>query len=210
LSLKGLADFMTASHRKQRAILHSYKYPDDDESQAKILYYREARDRILAFHKSAHQATWLQAEALQLESVAALATDAASRRLINNARALVSYATHFGNRVFKILDEVRMAVTIAGVEISVRPDMHVEEKRVQRLIKLEFGIEPLATSAVRVLTQTMYEAARTEGMSIRSKDVLCFDVTRGKAHAAGTRIGPRLKGEIMAACQNIASIWDGI
>ncbi|HKQ58297.1 MAG TPA: hypothetical protein VJY35_10565 [Candidatus Eisenbacteria bacterium] len=208
--MKGLADYMTASHRKQRAILHSYKYPDEDESQAKILYYREARDRILALHKSAHQPAWLQSEALQLESVAAHATDAASRRLINNARALVSYATHFGNRVFKILDEAHMTLTIAGVVITVRPDMHVEEKRAERLIKLEFGVEPLAPTAIRILTQTMYEAARNSGMSIKSKDVLCFDVTRGKVHAAGTRMGPRLKGEIKAACQNIASIWDGI
>lgn len=59
LSLKGLADFMTASPSRQRKILRAYKYPSEDEARAKILYYREARDRIAAFHVSPHDVSWL-------------------------------------------------------------------------------------------------------------------------------------------------------
>jgi hypothetical protein len=52
LSIKGLADFMTASASRQRSLLRAYKYPKEDESRAKILYYREARDRVAVYRQS--------------------------------------------------------------------------------------------------------------------------------------------------------------
>jgi hypothetical protein len=50
ISMKGLADYMTASAVRQRKILREYKYPADAEAQAKILYYKEARETIAKFH----------------------------------------------------------------------------------------------------------------------------------------------------------------
>ena len=37
ISLKGLADFMTASAFRQRKIVREYRYPSEGESRAKIL-----------------------------------------------------------------------------------------------------------------------------------------------------------------------------
>ncbi|MGD0168507.1 MAG: hypothetical protein ABSE54_02155 [Smithella sp.] len=62
LSLKGFADFMLASPIRQISILRGYKYPSSNDARAKILYYREARNRIAEYHKSNHDISWFEAE----------------------------------------------------------------------------------------------------------------------------------------------------
>ena len=42
ISMKGLADYVVARPAKQHTILRGFKYPKEDESRAKQLYYREA------------------------------------------------------------------------------------------------------------------------------------------------------------------------
>ena len=59
LSLSGFADYMTANPHRQRAVLRAYKYPSEDESRAKIIYYREARDAIRLYHRRPRTGQWL-------------------------------------------------------------------------------------------------------------------------------------------------------
>jgi hypothetical protein len=103
ISLKGLADYMTASHTRQRTVLRQYKYPEEDEAQAKIIYYREARDRVAVLHRSDRDSNWLLQQAAQLDTLAAMSTGQTKTRLRHNARALRAYANHFGGSQFRDL-----------------------------------------------------------------------------------------------------------
>lgn len=209
LSLKGLAAYMTATQSNQRKMLRDYKYPSEDEASAKILYYRDARDRISAFHTGGHEIQWLHERATNLEFLALSSHGPRKTRLNYNARALKEYAKHFGKKRFKILPEEIFGLHFDDVVITVYPDLHVEEKGIEKIIKLEFGRKTPDSQIVRIINQCMFEAAMQGGLNISSSSVLYFDVPRGQIHK-GARMGSRMANNIEAACKNISAIWDSI
>ena len=209
LSLKGLADFMTASHTRQRSILRTYKYPEQEEARAKITYYREARDRVAAFHSTKRPRSWLLAEALNIDSLAAMSIGRTSTRLSHNARALRAYAKHFASRAFDLLDDLTLTLQYDDVVVTVHPDLHVAEDGQQKLVKLEFNVDEPSDEFIRILTQAMFEAAQGGKLGLSSSSILLFDVPRG-AEYRGARLGARMRREIESACGNISAIWDRI
>jgi hypothetical protein len=209
LSLKGLADFMTAPEVKRRKIIHDYKYPSDDEAKAKRTYYREARDRIVAYHRGAHESVWLVEQSAQLDNVAAMSTGQTKTRLRHNARALRAYARNYATRIFEVLDDAPLALHYADVRVSVFPDLHVRESGKEKIIKLEFSNDTVSEQLVKIVSQGMYEAAEQAGMNLAASCVLYLDVTHGVEHK-GARIGARMRSNIEAACLNVSAIWDSI
>ncbi len=209
LSLRGLADYMTASAAKQRTILRQYKYPAEDEAHAKILYYREARDRIAASHRAAHESPWLIDQADQLSILASSSSGRTKTRLKHNARAMRSYAKHFRGRRFELLKDLKLRLQIGDVAISAYPDLHVIEKEQEKLIKLDFGVDEPTNELIKIVSQVFLEAANDNGMGLPNAGVLYLDVTRGSQHR-GARIGSRMRKNVEASCRNISAIWDGI
>lgn len=209
ISLKGLADFMTASSSRQRTIVREFKYPTEDEAHAKILYYREARDRIAAHHRSRHKVEWLDEQAGHLESLASISTGGTRTRLNHNGRALRAYARHFAKRDYAVLEDLTLGLQHDGVSVSVYPDLHVQEDGASKIIKLDFGVKEPDEEAVRIISQAMFEAAQTGGLGLPSTGVLYLDVARGRTHR-GARMGARTRRDIEAACSTISAIWDSI
>jgi hypothetical protein len=211
ISVKGLADFMTTEPARQRKILRDYKYPKDEEPRAKIVYYREARDRISVYHSAGHPVDWLHTEAGRLRTLAGNAVKGRTRtRLRHNVRALTSYANHFGSRKFEILGESpTLSIRHAGVRVTVVPDLYVRERTQEKIIKLEFSKDDPADQKIKVISQAMYEAAEAAGMGLTASGVLYLDVERGDVHR-GARAGSRMRSNIEAACENISAIWDSI
>ncbi len=209
LSLKGLAEFMTATPSHQRKILRAYKYPAEDEARAKILYYREARDRIAAFHVSKHDCNWLHEEASRLDSLAAYCEGQRRTRLLNNAKGIRLYMRYFASRRFEVLNEFLQDIQFGDVYISVYPDLHVKERGLEKIIKLEFAKNAPDSKIIKIICQCMFEAAHAAGLSLSSSSVLYFDVPRGKAYQ-GARMGARMGADVEATCRNISAIWDAI
>lgn len=209
ISVSGLADFMTARPARQRTILRHYKYPDLDAARAKIAYYRDARDRIAAFHKGDHDKPWLLGHASQLDLLASLTGGASGRRMGHNATALRRYATHFAERRFRPLSDIQMDWVLEGVRVSVHPDLHVVERKKEKIIKLEFGRNEPSRDTVRIISQAMYEAARGHIADVTSSSVLYLDVRRGVEHK-GARAGSRVLRDIEATCKTIGEIWPGL
>src|SRR5439155_9866991 len=100
--------------------------------------------------------------------------------------------THFGSRVFKVLGELSLRLIMGGVEISVKPDMHVEEKGAEKIIKLELSAEAITGEAVAILTQAMFEAVHEAKLKVAAKDVVCSDVPRRREYR-GARMGSRMR-----------------
>lgn len=209
ISVKGLADFMTASAATQRKIVHEYKYPKDDEARAKTIYYRETRDRISVYHASGHLPTWLTDEAASIGLLADGSIGKTKTRLKHNRRALIDYKNHFCSRGFVVLDDRLLTLKHHDVLIKVYPDLHVEEKGREKFIKLEFGVNEPSTEVVKIISQVMFESCLSSGLTVKSSDVLYLDVPRGKEHK-GARMGAMMKKNIEAACKTFSAIWDSI
>ena len=213
LSVKGLADFMTVSASRQRKILRDHKYPAEDEPRAKILYYREARDRIAGYHKGKKDLSWLEDEAERLEFLANVSDGARKTRLKNNSRGLRSYAKNFAQKNFEILGDLPMDLVFGDVRITAFPDLQVRENGAERIIRLDFSRPDLKTNGAKretitIITQTMLMACEQNGIEIDPKDILYFDVESKQISEA--RKLSRVRGDIEATCQNVSDIWDGI
>lgn len=209
VSFKGLAKFMTGNDRQRRKVLHDFKYPRDDESRAQATYYREARNFIAVYHSAGHPNTWLLDRARSLADNARVSSGQTKTRLNNNARALREYEHHFSTRNFIILSDLRFRLVFGNVELSVIPDLHVQEGNKNKIIKLEFSKEEPDEEVVKLMSQILFEAAAQSGRNFTSSCVLYLDVPRGVEHR-GARLGSKRAGEIAAACQNIEALWPGI
>ncbi|MBI9077157.1 MAG: hypothetical protein JEZ02_17240 [Desulfatibacillum sp.] len=208
ISLKGLAKYMTSGAVKQRKILKDYKYPNP-EGQAQAAYYRDAKKYITEFHKDGRDVEWLTKKASQLQGLSQGAVQQRAVRLKHNARAIKKYARFFSGRDFSILDRISLRVAYAGVFITVSPDLHVMERKREKVILLDFSKDEPEEQTVKIISQAMFQAQLEAGMGLTSTSVLYFDVSRGQEHR-GARAGARMLREIEAACENIYAIWDGI
>ena len=209
ISVKGLAEYMTSSATAQRSILRQYKYPDEDSSRAKILYYREARDRIVAFHRTKKDPAWLLAEAASLNALAMLSAGRTRTRLNHNARALRDYNKSFGDKIYKILPDISLAVAYGDIRVTAFPDLHVREGTNEKIIKLDFSVERQPDEVARIICQVFFEAANLAGINLPSKNVLFVDVTRGR-ELKEARVRSRTLRNIEATCESISAIWDRI
>jgi hypothetical protein len=209
ISLKGLADYMTASPIRQRKIIRDYKYPALDDASAKILYYREARDRISAFHAGSHSGKWLLNAASALDELSLSSSGSRKTRLKHNSKAIREYKKYFGNKIFILLPDTTFALIFDDVIITVRPDLHVRENDCEKIIKLEFAKNEPDTAMIKIISQCLLEAAHADGLSLPSSNVLYYDVPRGRIHK-GARMGSRMSHNIDAVCKNISAIWDSI
>lgn len=209
ISIKGLVDYMTGSPAKQRTIIKQHKYPTDDDSHAKIIYYREAKERIQGFHKSQHESDWLLNQSEHLASLAKISAGQVKSRLEHNVRAINQYKLHFADRKFEVLEQLKLGIIVDDVAISVTPDLHVKEKGKEKIIKFHFGSEPLSEDAISIYSQAMFEASQLADLSLPSSSILLLDISSGTEHK-GARLGSRMRKQIEAACLNISAIWDKI
>jgi hypothetical protein len=207
ISVKGLSDFMTASATRQRTVLRQFKYPLEDEAQAKIVYYREARDRVAVFHKGGRGREWLIQQVGNLDTLASLSTGKTKTRLRHNARALRAYAQHFSERNFEILSDLQLNLRFGDVLVTVVPDLHVREAGREKIVKLEFAVNEPDQRAVQVISQAMFEASQQGNLGLPASCVLYLDVPRGREHR-GARLGSRMRSEIESTCLSISAIWD--
>jgi len=208
IGLKGLAKFMTASAAQQRKILRDYKYPNE-EGQAQAIYYREARDCIRTYHLKKHPQRWLDDTADKLRDAASVVGGVSKTRLNHNARAVAQYAASFGDKMLTVLADTELSLTVNGVKVKINPDLHVQDRSRQKVLKLEFSSTPPDARQIAVICQCMYEGLLQSGVSATSSSVVYLDVPRGQEYR-GARQGARMRREIEAACQNITALWPTI
>ena len=209
LSVKTLAKYMTASPASQRQILREAKFPNEDEPYAMRLYYREASERIAAYHRNKHEAEWLLKKAEDLVNLATLTGGPSGARLRHNGRALRQYNQHFSLRRFVVQTGCRLKLDIGDVRISIVPDLTVTEGGKEKLVRLDFSNSTPSSDLIKIVSQATYEAARGHVSNLTNTSVLYLDVPRGIEYK-GARAGARTIREIEAACATISTVWDSI
>lgn len=208
ITVKGLADFMTGSAAKQRKVVRDFKYPDP-EGRARAVYYSDARRAVMRFHAAANDMGVLAGTAARLSRRSAEARGHTRQRLGDNASAIVAYASHFAERAYEILGSPRLRLEYGPVVVAVTPDLYVQERRREKILKVEFTKPVPSDRMVKIITQAMFEAVEQAGMGLGPSNVLYVDVRRGLIHK-GARIRARLARDIEAACETIADIWPSL
>lgn len=208
ISLKGLVKFMIGGPANQRNVLKDFKYPDP-EGHAQTVYYREARTVIRNFHRDGNNLDFIERESRNLDVLARQSNKPAIKtRYQHNARAIRQYACHFSDKNYIVLPEVRLGLTFGDVIVTVIPDLHVQEKQKEIIIKLDFSKNALDGEVYKIMSQAMFEAQQIEKMELPSTCVMCLDVPRGVIYKA--RSSSRIQKEMEAACANISAIWTKI
>jgi len=207
LTAPGLADYMLSNESKRRRILQNYKYPDETEPRVKILYYREARDKILEYHREKKNQCWLECEAAKLLNLSANENNLRRKsRLKNNARSLCSYANHYTPNSIELLSRMRQSIVLHGVKISITPEIYGLLNNKETLIKLDFGENPHPSPYSQIICQLFYKALTDGGRILPFSSCLVRQIeTNTDFKKAGPR--KRIMTDISAACQNIEAIW---
>ena len=212
ISMKGLAQFVLANPARQRKILRDFKYPDKGDAKAQIPYYSRARQAIGTFYRSGHAPNWLLVRANNIRFSPAASKSPQSKTICEyNARALESYHKYFVNKTFQCEEALRTQTSIAKVQVNVNPELHVFEKSRRRVIHVEFAVDiPNRQEFLKIASQIMFEVVskRFPGLGLSSTDVMSYDVKDGSIYKAKVRVG--IRNQIVAACQNIATIWPTI
>ena len=208
ITVKGLAKFMTQRFATRRKTLRDFKFPKP-EGAVQAAYYAEARRAIRDYHSGGNNPSVLVKTVNHLRIKAYQAQGQAVTRLDHNIRALESYLRHFSHRRFSVLSPPRLKYIYSNVAVSALPDLHVQEKGHQKVIKLELGTVTPDPQMINIILQVMYEAARSAGLSIRPQDVIYLDASRATQHK-GAKIRTRLKRDIEAACESIEALWPSI
>jgi hypothetical protein len=209
LSVKGLAQFMTAGPVRQRSVLRSQKFPSKQENVAIIVYYGEARRAIETYHESDNDPATLVSAVDKLSKKEAGASGQSAVRLNHNIRGIQTYLTHFGGKKFSILESPKIKYVRKSVTISAMPDLFVIEAGARKMIKLDFSEKAPDERVITIVLQVMYEAAIMAGLKIKPKDVVYLDVVRNQQHG-GAKLRSSLKKEVDAACDNIEALWPTI
>jgi len=210
INVKGLVKFMTATAAGQCKVLQDYKYPSTAEPGSMRAYYNEAQRSIKEFHRNGHERDWLRAQAARLDDNARFQTERRSAdRLRHNARALLQYEEHFGDRQYVLLPDQRLSLLFADVRVRVVPDMFVQDRTRDKIIVLGFQKNELTEREIKIHTQCVYEAALQVLPELESSSVLLCEISCGVAHR-GARAGSRMRREIEASCENISALWDSI
>ena len=116
---------------------------------------------------------------------------------------------YFGSKELEILSTPKFRLAFHGVTVNVVPDLCVKDGPKTRMIKLQFGGNRLPEQSVKVITQCLLEAARSQGFDCPSSSVVYIDLPRDAVYSA-PRAGKRVLQDIRAACETISQIWESI
>jgi hypothetical protein len=207
LSMKGLAQFMTAGPSRQRSILRDHKFPK--AAVPMIGYYTAARNAIKRYHEETQNPAIIVEEVAGLRKKMIGASKQTVSRLENNIRALQGYLEYFGKRSFRVLETPRLKYLRGDVAVSVVPDLMVEENGVREMIKLDCNRAGASKEQIDVMLQLMYESASAAAIGVKPKGIAYIDAIRNKQHV-GAKLKRTLKKDIDAACDNVSAMWPGI
>lgn len=209
-SIKQIAEFMTSSPTAQRRILHSAKYSDEEEPQAKIHYYDKAIRAIKTLHKENKEPSYLLTLADRLISEADREPkDGKARIMRSNARVLSAYANTLATQKLEILPRQTFLLAMKEMDVNATPDLLIKTKSGIRFIKFDFTEKGWKLEMRKIVLQGVFEAVSKAIPTISPHDVVVQHIQSGKEYV-GARMGSRLRSDIEYTCANIVAIWPTI
>lgn len=205
LSVSCLAEYVTRGGRSPESILRPYKFRDGGEGRARIVFRPPVVAVIRKYYKLGGDSKVFESAMADWQRRAA-ATDKKSLRakLHSNIIALNSFRHRYKDKDFKVLPIHKINCKIEGVTFTASPDLWVEIKGRQFLIKIAFGKRK--RSYADVVLAVMRRAALIHGYRIRQHNAVYLNVLTGE-EMVGRFAYRRLVLTLAAAAREIAEIW---
>ena len=205
ISMRGLAEVVSAKPSSKQSRLKRFKFPDSEESVGRSNYYVKALSAIRRHHKG--DASFVDSLLSELLAQAAVEKDALKRaKLINNYQAITNYLKNFGARKLVIKPGTHLYYLHKDLLVSAHPDLVAEEDGRLILIKLHLGREQLPGGVSGIMLHVLYEAAIERGLPIESTSVECLQSSSG-LRTTGPKGGFPGKAVLNNACQELSSLW---
>lgn len=208
IGVRDFAEFMISGPARQRSILKRIKYPDHG-SRLFFLYYADARRILREYHFQKKSKDWLELKGRRFLSLSMTGSDGKNTQNKNIARVLLDYHRHFADKKYDVLESIGLKYEHGEVIIKVTPDLHVNERKSEKILKFEFAKKPMNPDMVKTISQIMYESCELGGLHLSSSNILYLDISRGLA-IKGARVGSRRVADIEATCDTITDIWPKI
>jgi len=206
IAMTSFADFVAGTESSKARILKGYKYPND-EGMAMAKYYLPTKSAISDFHENKYNRQWLIEKAVELQESALTPSSSLRTKLLNNSRSIKSYAEHFSDHHYNILENVKFPFTLGGVTINVTPDLHVEDGGVERYFKFSFTKKKLKFDYVRTIVACMSYGLNVHQAVNQPDAVALIDVPSGIVHS-GVKITDAIVEELSKSCSNLTETWD--
>lgn len=213
MSVNKLIEYISAKPARQRTLLEEQKRPKTFQAN----YYREATEaacQVLRSRLTEESIAAAAAVARQLRARPA-ASDWEQTKHSTNADAIDAFLSSVkGLPPFAgyrdVETQVRGTVSIAGVEVSLRPDgVFTGDDGDLGLLKLYFSKNRrLADDEGKYIAAMIYEYSADvglEGVPVR-KHTVALDVFHGRVAVAPQHY-KRLIKDVEAACATIAQVW---
>jgi hypothetical protein len=208
VSISCLADFITSYGRSAESKLRPFKFNKRGEGFARSSYYQLALRTIRDYHSKGNEPSIFDEALLEMRTRADQAKEGRERtKLEHNARAVATYRKRYGNRKFNVMPNRRLEYRIGGIVITAQPDLWVEERGTQVLLKI--GVAKHNASYREMLLALLRKAAVSSGHKIRAKNIVYLNVTSGQEIICS---GPltRFNRTFAAAAKEIAGVWPTI
>lgn len=214
ISAKGLAEFAFASATRKRSIARNYKFPSQGEGIGRAIYYAAALNAIRAYHKHNRDkgifADAIQALELRVKEFEGRKKDRLKKiKAENNIRAIQIYAKQFGGKDFVLLPVPNVRLMSGRVVITAKPDLYVEHRGKQFLIKLDLGKKKSKSEVISALLYILYRAAIEAKLAVDTRRVLYFD-TGDEAEYECPKDTPSRLRALEASCNDYAEIWSSL
>jgi hypothetical protein len=208
VSMTCIADFVTKHGRSAESRLSPFKFNRRGEGFARSSYYQPALKTIRTYHSKENDLAMLNQAILEIRTLAQKADENRQRtKFEHNASAIEAYKKLYGARRFKVLPSKRLEYRIGGIVITAQPDLWVEERGTQVLLKI--GMAKHNTSYVDMLLSLLRKAATSNRHKIRAKNIVYLNVSTGREMICSGSL-TRFNRTFLATAKEIATVWPGI
>ena len=158
-------------------------------------FYKQLREAIQNLHQVGAPKSDLDKVKLQLSD---------KKKQGNYPDAIKGYKKWLGKKNVKWFKPPRDDLSIAGVDVSVNPELGLRINGDRHIVKLYFKADKLTKRRTDVITCAMEDALRS---SVKPDDLMTVvDVRRGK-HFSGAGPSTKLSGMLGAELAYIAYFW---
>jgi hypothetical protein len=207
IGVTGFAECVTSDPATRARKLKPFKFPNKGEGAGRSGYYARAIRAIRKYHASGNDLDVLQSTVLEFNALADAATEKRDKtKWEHNSDTVDAYRRIYGERKFRLLTNHRLVYSIKELQVTVLPDLWVEENGEEVLIKI--GKARKEKLFIDVLLHVMWKAARQGGYSIQPRNVVYLDVTNGIEHSCdpALRLGPLVR----SIAREIVKLWPSI
>lgn len=219
ISVNKLGEFLTANHHRQRKILESFKYPNDNRFT--YTYYSDARRAIIAYFQSKFNHDILEKcigflhgkeKSNDFQEIEISSSIEALELVLNTDSIDESFE-------YSLYDNINNTLIIEGVEIIVNPEILIRKPNSKGESKFGIGKIHISKNTELSMETSKYIAAilylyaekniQYENETLDNKLCLSYDIFRDNIISCPNGV-KRITNDVVAGCKNINAIWDSI